>query len=115
MICDINEKRLSWQSGGNTMSVPLSNVDEAKYSGDHEAVIALISVGRNAREIAVFEVNGELRCRIAEPKQTTFNCLGSNRNNDVAVLATIYQIGWRDWWFSIDSKNAIVESLGEGR
>lgn len=115
MKFEIENNLISWVEQGNLISVQLSGVDQALYSDQQKAVIVLAGPDQKTKKIYAFNSAGEALCEIEQPPETYFNGLGANRGHDVAIFATVYQIGWRDWWLSINCQTSQVESLGEGR
>lgn len=115
MNCKFSRSQVAWEFNGSEILVSVSDIEQAVHSAEQDAVIVLAGSGSDSKRIMVYELNGTLRCLIEQPADTYFRGLGPNRGHDVAIFSVVYHIGWRDWWLSIDSKTATVESLGEGR
>jgi len=115
MECLISDCEISWHYEGVFRKVTVAHIDQAVYSADHNAIVALVGADQSSKKVVVFEPHGTIRCEILQPAETYFHYLGPNRGNDVAVFSTIYHIGWKDWWLGIDTDNREVVSLGEGR
>lgn len=113
--CSFDENIVSWKIEQSKISISVTAVMQAIFSSQQNAVIVLAGKAQVDRVISAYELDGQLRCTITQPAQTFFIGLGPNRGRDAAVLATVYQMGWRDWWLYINTEKATVESLGEGR
>jgi hypothetical protein len=115
MKCTFNDNEVLWQVGETTTKISLCDIDQAMYSAEKNVVIVIAGADQASKKLSVYELSGKLRCIIEQPKETYFNGLGPNRGQDVTVFATVYQLGWCDWWLSINIETATVERLGEGR
>jgi len=115
MNCKFSRGQVGWELNGREILVSISDIDQAVHSTQQGAVVVLAGSDSDSKKVLVYELNGTLRCQIEQPANTYFRGLGPNRGHDVAIFSVVYHIGWRDWWLSINSKAATVESLGEGR
>ena len=115
MKLEISKDRISWDLDGTPFSIRVENLDHALFGEDQNVIAALVSESPTSQKIIIYEPNGTIRHEIEQPKDHRFNCLGSNRGKDLAVLTKVEQFRWHDWWFSINAQQGVLEMLGEGR
>jgi len=115
MNCQIKNNEVTWRHNETPISVSVNNLDQALFSADHNAVVVLSGPSQTSKKVIIFDLGGTVRCEIEQPKEVYFHGLGPNRGHDVAIFSTTYNIGWKNWWFAIDSNSKDVVSLGEGR
>ena len=115
MKLQILENHLSWTLDGTPISIRVENLEQAVFSENQNVIAALVYENSKSQKIRIYEPNGTIRLEIEQPKDHHFNCLGSNRGIDLAVMSKVKKCGWHDWWFSINAKEGLVEELGEGR
>ncbi len=115
MKVQVSDNHISWSIADSNVSFQIDNLDQALFSEDQNVVAALVSENSTSRKIIIYDLNGKIRCEIEQPSEHYFNYLGPHIENDLAVMSKINKSGWRDWWFSINTKDGLLKSLGEGR
>ena len=115
MKLQISISDISWEFEDTPISIRVDNLKQALYGDDQNVIAVLAAENEKSQKILIFEVNGEIRHEITQPEDHYFNCLGSNRGRDLAVMSKVNKMGWKDWWFAINAKSGKLESLGEGR
>ena len=111
----ISENEVSWVLDGTPFAIKIENLEQAIFSESQNVVVALVSENPKSQKIMIYDTTGTIRHEIEQPKDHYFNCLGSNRGEDLAVMSKVKKVGWYDFWFAINAKEGKLDELGEGR
>ena len=111
----LGRSRVSWEIEDTPITIRVDNLEQALYGEDQNVIAVLTAESEKSQKILIIEMNGKIRHEITQPENHNFNCLGSNRGRDLAVMSKVNKMGWKDWWFAINATSGKLESLGEGR
>lgn len=111
----ISGNEVVWRDGGHAVSIVEADVQQALHCATQAVVVTLAGRDPSSMRISLYELSGAKRHEIKQPPEHYFNYLGVNRGYEAAVLSKVYNVGWQDWWFRINTETGELHALGEGR